>query len=300
MGIGNYSEDDIKQASRAFTGWTFEQPIPLYPYGHFKSQFIFDKEDHDSGEKEFLGNKGNFNGEDIIEIIVKTDACAKFISRHLYNFFVADEPQIPAWSIEPPKDQEAMEILVKTFLDSDADMKEVMRAMFKSDFFKNSMFKRVKCPAEFIASTLKLTSDLGPKDPRLSGLHGLSTVMGQTLLDPPTVEGWHTGKEWIDGGSLTERINYAVDLISDMNNSGSKSLVDSLIYSNSELSSEQLVNGVLEKAGHLEVSDQTFVQLLEIASKGPTVGNKNDSADVRKKVIQLYILLVSSPEFQLA
>ena len=300
MGIGNYTEEDIKQASRAFTGWTFEQPIPLYPYGHFKSQFIFDKKDHDNGEKEFLGNKGNFNGEDIIEIIVKTDACAKFISRHLYNFFVADEPQIPAWSIEPPKDQEAMEILVKTFLDSDADMKEVMRAMFKSDFFKNSMFKRVKCPAEFIASTLKLTSDLGPKDPRLSGLHGLSTVMGQTLLDPPTVEGWHTGKEWIDGGSLTERINYAVDLISDMNNSGSKSLVDSLIYSDSELSSEQLVNGVLEKAGHLEVSDQTFVQLLEIASKGPTVGNKNDSADVRKKVIQLYILLVSSPEFQLA
>ena len=162
------------------------------------------------------------------------------------------------------------------------------------------MFKRVKCPAEFIASTLKLTSDLGPKDPRLSGLHGLSTVMGQTLLDPPTVEGWHTGKEWIDGGSLTERINYAVDLISDMNNSGSKSLVDSLIYSDSELSAEQLVNGILEKAGHLEVSDQTFVQLLEIASKGPTVGNKKDSEDVRNKVIQLYTLLVSSPEFQLA
>ena len=74
MGIGNYTEDDIKHASRAFTGWTFEQPIPLYPYGHFKSQFIFDQNDHDDGEKEFLGNKGNFNGEDIIEIIVKTDA----------------------------------------------------------------------------------------------------------------------------------------------------------------------------------------------------------------------------------
>ena len=98
------------------------------------------------------------------------------------------------------------------------------------------MFKRVKCPAEFIASTLKLTSEIGPKDSRLSGLHGLSTVMGQTLLDPPTVEGWHTGKEWIDGGSLTERINYAVDLISDMENVGSKFLVDSLIFFPSSLS----------------------------------------------------------------
>ena len=300
MGIGNYSEDDIKEASRAFTGWTFEQPIPLYPYGHFKSQFIFDEKDHDFGEKEFLGNKGNFNGEDIVEIIVKTEACAKFISRHLYNFFVADEPQIPAWSIEPPKDQEAMKILVSTFMESDADMKEVMRAMFKSDFFKNSMFKRVKCPAEFIAGALKLTSEVGPKDERLAGLHGLSTVMGQTLLDPPTVEGWHTGKEWIDGGSLTERINYAVGLISDMNNSGSKYLVDSLVKSENELSSEQLVNEVLKNAGYLEVSEQTFDQLLEIASKGPAVGKNNDNEDVRNKVVQLYTLLVSSPEFQLA
>jgi len=300
MGIGNYTEDDIKEASRAFTGWTFEQPIPLYPYGHFKSQFIFDEKDHDYGEKEFLGNKGNFNGEDIVEIIVKTEACAKFISRHLYNFFVADEPQIPAWSIEPPKDQEAMKILVSTFMESDADMKEVMRAMFKSDFFKNSMFKRVKCPAEFIAGALKLTSEVGPKDERLAGLHGLSTVMGQTLLDPPTVEGWHTGKEWIDGGSLTERINYAVGLISDMNNSGSKYLVDSVVTNDNELSSEQLVNEVLKNAGYLEVSDQTFDQLLEIASKGPAVGKNNDNDDVRNKVVQLYTLLVSSPEFQLA
>ena len=300
MGIGNYSEDDIKHASRAFTGWTFEQPMPLYPYGHFKSQFIFDENDHDFGEKEFLGNKGNFNGEDIIEIIVKTEACAKFISRHLYNFFVADEPQIPAWSIEPPKDQEAMNILVNTFLDSDADMKEVMRTMFKSDFFKNSMFKRVKCPAEFIASTLKITTKIGPKDDRLSGLHGLSTVMGQTLLDPPSVEGWHTGKEWIDGGSLTERINYAVGLISDMNNSGSKNLVDMIINSKVELSSEQLVSKILECSGELNVSEQTFKQLLDIASIGPVVGNNQDNDVIRKKIIRLYTLLVSSPEFQLA
>ncbi len=194
MGIGNYTEDDIKEASRAFTGWTFEQPMPLYPYGHFKSHFIYDENDHDEGKKKFLGQEGNFNGGDIIEIIVKTEACANFISRHIYNFFVADEPQIPAWSIEPPQDQEAMKILVHTFLDSDADIKEVMRVLFKSDFFKNSRFKRVKCPAEFIASTLKLTTELGPKDIRLGKLHGLSAVMGQTLLDPPTVEGWHTGK----------------------------------------------------------------------------------------------------------
>jgi uncharacterized protein (DUF1800 family) len=274
--------------------------MPLYPYGHFKSHFIYDENDHDEGKKKFLGQEGNFNGGDIIEIIVKTEACANFISRHIYNFFVADEPQIPAWSIEPPQDQEAMKILVHTFLDSDADIKEVMRVLFKSEFFKNSMFKRVKCPAEFIAGALKMTSEIGPKDDRLASLHGLSTVMGQTLLDPPTVEGWHTGKEWIDGGSLTERINYAVGLVTDMNNSGSKYLVDSLVNGDQELSAEQLVNNVLQKAGHLEVSEQTFDQLLEIASKGPSVGNNKDTEEIRDKVIQLYTLLVSSPEFQLA
>ena len=300
MGIGNYTEDDIKEASRAFTGWTFEQPMPLYPYGHFKSHFIYDENDHDEGKKKFLGQEGNFNGGDIIEIIVKTEACANFISRHIYNFFVADEPQIPAWSIEPPQDQEAMKILVHTFLDSDADIKEVMRVLFKSDFFKNSRFKRVKCPAEFIASTLKLTTELGPKDIRLGKLHGLSAVMGQTLLDPPTVEGWHTGKEWIDGGSLTERINYAVDLISDMNNTGSKDLVERVVASKSELSSEELVKKILENIGELEVSDQTHEQLLEIASEGPSVGNGKDSKEIRQKIIRLYTLLVSSPEFQLA
>jgi len=77
-------------------------------------------------------------------------------------------------------------------------------------------------------------------------------------------------------------------------------LVDTLVNSDQELSAEQLVNSVLQNAGYLEVSEQTFDQLLEIASKGPSVGNNNDSEEIREKVIQLYTLLVSSPEFQLA
>jgi len=79
MGIGSYTEDDIKAASRAFTGWTFKQPLPLYPFGHYGSQFVYRPEDHDDGEKTFLGHTGNFNGEDIIEIIVKQEAAARFI-----------------------------------------------------------------------------------------------------------------------------------------------------------------------------------------------------------------------------
>ena len=115
MGIGNYTEDDIKSASRAFTGWTFRQPLSLYPMGHHNAVFEYLPENHDDGEKTFLGHTGNLNGEDIIDIIVKQPATARFISRHLYNFFVEDEPLVPAWSIEPPRDEEAIEQLSKIF-----------------------------------------------------------------------------------------------------------------------------------------------------------------------------------------
>ena len=93
MGVGNYTEEDIKTAAKAFTGWTFTQPIPIYTQGRYPSEFVFVEEDHDNSVKTFLGETGNLNGQDIIEIIVKQPATARFVSRHMYNFFVADEPQ---------------------------------------------------------------------------------------------------------------------------------------------------------------------------------------------------------------
>ena len=78
MGIGNYTEQDIKECARAFTGWTFEHAIPLYPYGHYDSKFVYNEADHDNGVKTFLGHTGNFNGEDIVNIIAQQEAAARF------------------------------------------------------------------------------------------------------------------------------------------------------------------------------------------------------------------------------
>ena len=142
MGVGNYSEDDIKDCSRAFTGWTFTQPPPLYPQGYYPAHFVFIEEEHDEGEKTFLGHTGNLNGDDIIDIIVKQPACAKFISRHLYNFFVADEPQVPSWNVTPPQDSEAIDTLSNAFLDSDGDMRHILRTLFNSDFFKAAQVQK--------------------------------------------------------------------------------------------------------------------------------------------------------------
>ena len=96
-GQPNYTETDVREASRAFTGWTIAHTPPRGYYNRWDWEFEYLEEDHDDGEKTFLGHTGNFNGEDIIDIIVQQPACHRFIARHLYNFFVADEPQVPAW-----------------------------------------------------------------------------------------------------------------------------------------------------------------------------------------------------------
>ena len=106
MGVGNYTEDDIKECSRAFTGWTVKngeymammaQKDSIWPYGRILWHHEFRDHDHDGGPKTFLGKEGDFNGEDVVMIICEQPATARFVSRHLYNFFVADEVPVPQW-----------------------------------------------------------------------------------------------------------------------------------------------------------------------------------------------------------
>src|SRR5207247_9021381 len=123
-------EKAVREASRAFPGWGIAGQMPRLPYGRFPWEFEYNSEDPDDTEKEFLGHKGNFNGEDIINIVVQQPACHTFICRHLYNFFVADEPQVPSWKIEPPQDPQALAALTKSFRESSLDMRAVLRTIF--------------------------------------------------------------------------------------------------------------------------------------------------------------------------
>jgi uncharacterized protein (DUF1800 family) len=302
MGIGNYSEDDIKNVARAFTGWTFEQPIPLYPYGHYSSTFVYKPDDHDDSEKTFLGHTGRFNGEDIIDIICRQPATARFVSRHLYNFFVADEAQVPAWSIEEPRDPEAIATLSKAFLDSDADIRSVMRVLFNSDFFKAARFQRVKCPIELVAGVIKLAGTHRDVEPGLVAFDGATRVMGQTLMDPPTVEGWHTGKEWIDGGTLTERVNFAVSQVSDTKKPGPQAIIRRLADFGRPLGPEELVDSVLDYVGPLEVQPETRQALVELAAKDGDVrfGSDDERQKSEERIGRLLRLTVASREYQFA
>jgi len=298
MGIGNYTEFDIKEAARAFTGWTFTQPIPLYPYGHHAAEFVYRPEDHDDGEKTFLGHTGRFNGEDIIDIIVQQPATARFICRHLYNFFVADEPQVPSWSIEPPQDPAAVEAMVDAYFESDGEIRAVLRTVFNSDFFKNARFQRVKCPAEFVVSTIKLSGEFRYPDVGLQELAGAATAMGQQLMNPPTVEGWHTGREWIDGGTLNERVNFAVAHVQDPSGPGVQKIVDRALGGGVQ-TADDLVDKCLDLAGPLEASALTRNSLLEAVSEQGWSSNGRRE-ELSRVVSHLLRLIVASPEFQFA
>jgi uncharacterized protein (DUF1800 family) len=302
MGVGNYTEQDIKNASRAFTGWTFNQPIPLDPYGRYPSQFIYRQDDHDDSEKTFLGHTGRFNGEDIIDIIVQQPAAARFVARHLYNFFVADEPQVPAWNIVPPQDPQAIQTLMDAYFQSNGNMRSVLRTLFNSDFFKNARFKKVKSPAELVAGTVKLTGTFRAVEPGLAALGEATSVMGQNLMTPPTVEGWHTGREWIDGGTLNARVNFAVDQLADSSKPGVQAIISKLNYSKEALSPEEFVDVCLELSGPLDVAPETREGLLEYASSGGEL--RFDSDEQRKespaRVTRMLQLIVSSLDYQFA
>ena len=300
MGIGNYTEDDIKNAARAFTGWTFKQPLPLYPFGHFEAKFIYREDDHDNGEKEFLGHKGNFNGEDIINIIAQQEATARFVSRHLYNFFVEDEPQVPAWSIQPPNNPDAIQTMVNAWFESDADIRHVVSVMLKSDFFKEARMKKVKSPTEFVANVLKVSGDYRYPEPGLEVFEGTLIAMGQKLMDPPSVEGWHTGKEWIDGGTLTERVNFAVETLSDASKPGIRMIIDKIRNMESPITPEKFVDSILESLCRLDVSDDTRDTLIAHAYEAGDLkfASEIEIQNSEERILQIVALAVSAREYQ--
>jgi len=303
MGVGmdgedNYSEEDVKEAARAFTGWTVTNSIPRYPYGKYEAKFMYDPNDHDEEEKTFLGETGNLNGEDIVDIMVKQPSCARFIARHLYNFFVADEPQVPAWKDTPPRDPEAIKMLEDEYFRSNYDIRSMLRVLFNSDFFKNARFAKVKSPAETVVSTMRLVGDFTAPKPGLNALALTIRYMGQDLMNPPTVEGWHTGKEWIDSGSLVERINFTADQVGNTSLPGVRSIINNLSSRGPVLSAAGLVDGCLDMLGAYELADETRTQLLALAESEGEVRTGTKEFDDR--VGQMLQSIVATTEYLFA
>ena len=314
LGVGNYTEDDVKECARAFTGWTIGNMEymklrairdSIWPYGRISWHFRYREEDHDDGEKTFLGETGRFNGEDIIEIICRQEATAKFLARHMYHYFVADEPPVPQWPYTPPRDPAAVDALAQAYFDSGYDITAMLRVLFTSDFFRSqdTWYEKVKSPADLMAGVLRLTGEYRMPERAFVGESQRMTFMGQQLANPPSVEGWHQGTEWVDTGTLVERINFATGHLGRIDAPGVRSMIRGVCsQAEGPISPEGLVDGCLDQMGARTVSDDTMESLLAFASKRGDleVGGREPDEEAQRRVAEMLQLVAATTEFQRA
>ena len=315
MGVGNYTEDDIKECARAFTGWSvanseymslMAQKDSIWPYGRIVWHYDFKPGIHDVDTKEFLGEQGPFNGDDVIRIICSQKATARFIARHMYNFFVADEVPVPQWKDTPPRDPAAIDTLVEAYFEYDHDIKSVLRVLLTSNFFKESRYQKIKSPVELVIGTLRLSgeyNDDSKVDSSIFGVIAESDYMGQALCNPPSVEGWHTGEEWISSGALVDRVNFASQHIGNPDNDGVRHIVDRI---RTDLRDDahtvgELIESCGNSVGITRISEDTTEGVLDLFSQ-KEVQVKGKDAKIKIEddtILRVLEFMVSSREYQL-
>jgi uncharacterized protein (DUF1800 family) len=277
IGIGNYSEQDVKEAARAFTGWFVKD-----------DQFFFDAAQHDTGQKTVLGQTGNWNGDGIIDMLVGHPATARRLATKLFRFFVYDNPT-----------QETVEKFAQVYLRSGYDVRALVEAILRSPEFRSerAFHALIKSPMELIIGTVKsLGITALPRD-----LPGVARRMGQDLYNPPTVKGWDGGMAWITTTTLLERFNLANRLITTRGRDGFAALRDELLAQRLA-SVEQVVDYFLQRfldgdvAAHVR---RALVAYLQVNDDGKPLPFVLDAHFIDLKVRGLIHLIMSLPGYQL-
>ncbi|HEY4875905.1 MAG TPA: DUF1800 domain-containing protein [Puia sp.] len=184
MGRGNYSEEDVKEAARAFTGWG----------ANLQGEFVFRKFQHDNGDKTFLGKTGNLDGDDVLNILLEQKQTANFITKKIYRFFVNDNI-----------DESKVAWLGNRFYQNNYNIKSLMEDIFSSDWFyeEKNIGARIKSPVELIVGIRRmLPMEIENEDVLLI----VQRLLGQLLFYPPNVAGWPGGANWIDSSTLMFRL----------------------------------------------------------------------------------------------
>jgi len=288
MGVGTFTELDVKEASRAFTGWGIKE-----------QEFKIFQNQHDSAMKIFMGQVGEHDGDDIIDIIMDQPVTSRFITKRLFEFFVYDNPN-----------DKIIDKLSATFERTKYSIKAVMSEILASDEFysKRAYRSKIKSPAEFIAGAfrvLKIDTEANWV------MHRYGTPMGQNLFQPFDVSGFPEGHEWINSSTLISRLNF-----SNAFATGSKSLhlntfePYKIIPSNSANSTEDIAGYLISLLLDDVISDEEkniyvnyFNALTETTRKvGDKKWNgKNKQWNLEQERLRSLIYLVmSSPDYQLA
>jgi hypothetical protein len=291
LGVGNYSEADIREAARAFTGWHTDG-----------KRFTFQARLHDGGQKTVLGKTGDWNGDDVVRIVLGQPATAKLLVRKLYRFLISE-------SAEPP--EQLLAPLVDTFRASDYDIKALILTMLSSRHFysEHAFRQRVKNPVEFILGAVNGFCHLSG-DTRIptQALAGRLAAMGQPLFAPPNVKGWRGGRDWLNTSTLLERDNFAAALSSGslwtgppprtsvtfsnrMVSSGSPPPAFDTGEFDGARSSDQLVRDLVDLHLPGGVTPQIQTKLTAFLSTGTAPG---------QRIREVVHAMMTTPEYQLA
>jgi uncharacterized protein (DUF1800 family) len=281
LGIGHYTETDIREAARAFTGWDIQDSK-----GHF------DPKQHDEGEKTVLGQKGKWTGADIVRICLEQKSAPGFIVGKLFRFLVSESvPATPA----------LLEPLARRFRESDYNFGLLVETILRSNlFFAPTVYRtRVKAPVDFALGIVR------PLEGRI-GTTALAEVLaqlGQDLFYPPSVKGWDGGPSWLNGQTLLFRQNLALALTSTEDpRFGRRTDPAALARQHEKKDDAEVVDFFLRLFLQGDVSAETRSQLVEYQHQSrsravPVFWTKQDAADHRVRA--LCHLVLALPEFQL-
>ncbi|WP_282937066.1 DUF1800 domain-containing protein [Paenibacillus sp. RC67] len=267
LGIGNYTEQDIKEAARAFTGWSYNKQL---------DELKFNKGQHDTGMKTILGEKGNFDESSTVDVLFKQDALSHFLATKLLKFFATDEPSAE-WVNQVAAD----------FAHSN-NVGEVLSKLFLSDMFYNTEYQGslIKTPVEYVVGILRAF-----RIPMSKGFAQAARKMGQELYLPPDVAGWRGGTTWLMTTSLLARYQFAESVAKRINNT----LLTSKDYKlETSTAAEDWVTQYAQNAGVWYLGEQTTQVLSKYADE--TFIHSAQKAAGMKGLLQLIML---SPEAQM-
>lgn len=268
-----YTEQDIKEAARAFTGWTIR-----------RGQFYFNASQHDDGEKRVLGRTGNLNGNDVVAFACAERSTGRFIVKKLWEFFAYPTP-------EP----HIIEALADVYFASKYNMKAVMRALFlREEFYsEQARFANVKGPVELVVGAMRQLQ----ADYNIRVLPGFLSLMEQDLFNPPDVSGWDGDLKWINTATMLVRYNFANAVVTARGGNTGTFKPESLLAGKNLQTPEQLVDYLLHVLGPLKISAQLRQLFIDYLKDGGAF--QLNQAIIDNKVRGLIHLMMTLPHYQL-
>jgi uncharacterized protein (DUF1800 family) len=279
LGIGNYTEQDIRESARALTGWTFRRN----PDG--TGSFYDNRGAHDDGTKTFLGRTGNFGGNDIVDIIFQQPAASKLFATKLLSFFVYMEP-------EPALVNQVAALIAK----NNFDLKPVMSTLLRSNvFFSDRAYRAlVKSPVEFVVGTHQLFGIPEVAPIELATLR----AMGQVLFYPPNVKGWDGGAAWLSSSTILTRENFANAMAQNPNMMQGAAWIASAMRSMDPHAVAKLLTDTMLQG---DVSPASVAQLVAyLGGAGQSALAELSHENVDERVRNAAYLTMAMPAFQLA